>query len=180
MKRASSSPGIRILLSSILLLTVGSGCARDDERLDALEKSIADELAALRQEIAAAKLTPNDKVDIELQGVGINTKIVVVDPPKKDSCQNPQANCGKEVRWKLRGAIPDGWYVKIAEKADSPDKGCFATPTFTATERNKSSGEPAESCRGEGASWGYSVTLYDQDDRPRSIVDPLIVMNWSP
>ena len=70
--------------------------------------------------------------------------------------------------------------MTIAEKADSPDKGCFAQPTFTANERQKLSGEPAEGCRGEGASWSYSVTLYDQNSAPKSIVDPLIVMNWSP
>ena len=148
--------------------------------MEALEKNLTDELAAIRQEIAAAKLAPNDKVDIELQGVGPNTKIAVVDPPKKDSCKNQQANCGREVRWRLRGTLPEGWYVTIAEKADSPDKDCFAEPTLTASERQKSSGEPAESCRGEGASWSYSVTLYDQSKAPKSIVDPLIVMNWSP
>jgi hypothetical protein len=169
-----------ILLSATLLLVSCGGGAKDRARLQELEKSITDELAAIRQEIAEAKLAPNDKVDIELEGSGPNTKIGVVDPPKKSSCRNPQANCGKEVRWTLRGALPQGWSVKIAEKADSPDKGCFAQPTFTANERHKSSGEPAESCRGEGASWSYSVTLLDQNGAPKSIVDPLIVMNWSP
>jgi hypothetical protein len=162
------------------VLTSLGGCAKDRARIEAFEKSITDELAAIRREIAEAKLAPNDKVDIELQGVGPNTKIIVVDPPKKSSCKNPQANCGREVRWTLRGSLPAGWTVKIAEKADSPDQGCFAQPTFTDNQRHQSSGEPAEACRGEGASWSYSVTLLDQNGATKSIVDPLIVMNWSP
>jgi hypothetical protein len=173
-------PPTAILVTTALLLLSCGGSAEDRKRLEALEKSVTDELAALRQEIAAAKLAPNDKVDIELQGVGPNTKIAIVDPSKKPSCKNQQANCGKEVRWTLRGALPEGWYVKIEEKSDSPNKDCFAEPTFTASERHRASGEPAESCRGEGASWSYSVTLYDQANAPKSIVDPLIVMNWSP
>ena len=156
------------------------GSAKDRARLDALEKSITDELEAIRQEIAAAKLAPNDKVDIELQGVGINTKIAIVDPKKKDSCKNQRSDCGKEVRWNLRGTLPEGWYVTIAEKPDSHKKDCFAEPTFTENERHQSSGEPAESCRSAGASWSYSVTLYDQNRQAKSIIDPLIVMNWSP
>ena len=180
MKRSSSSPITRILMSSVLLLALGGACAQERAQIEALESSITDELAALRREIAEAKLAPNDNVDIVLEGAGPNTKISIVDPPRKSSCKNPQANCGREVRWTLRGAIPQGWSVKIAEKADSPDKGCFAQPTLTASERHKSSGEPAASCRGEGASWSYSVTLLDQNGAPKSIIDPLIVMNWSP
>jgi hypothetical protein len=161
-------------------LATWGGCAQDSKQLEAFETSITDELAAIRREIAEAKLAPNDRVDIQLQGVGPNTKIAMVDPPKKDSCKNPQANCGKEVRWTLRGALPQNWTVKIAEKADSPDKRCFAQPTFTGDQRHQTSGEPAESCRAEGASWSYSVTLLDENGATKSIIDPLIVMNWSP
>ena len=72
-----------ILLSAILVLASMGGCAKDGAKLEALERSITDELAAIRQEILAAKLAPNDKVDIELQGDGPNTKIAAVDPPRR-------------------------------------------------------------------------------------------------
>ena len=180
MTRSRLVPPAAILVSVALLLMSCGGSAEDRKRLAAFEETVTKELAALRQEIADAKLSSDDKVDIELQGVGPNTKIAIVDPPRKSSCKNPQANCGKEVRWTLRGTLPKDWTVKIAEKADSPDKDCFAEPTFTGEKRHYSSGEPAQACRGEGASWSYSVTLYDQSGAAKSIVDPLIVMNWSP
>lgn len=167
-----------LVLAALLLPSCGQN-DEDRERLETLEQSIADELRALREEVAAARLAPDDKVEIELQGVGINTKIRIVDPPRKPSCENPQSNCGREVQWILRGSLPQDWYVQIEEKSTSPDKGCFVGPRFTQSERRKMSGEPAESCRHEGAAWEYSVTLFDQDGNARSEVDPLVVMDWS-
>ncbi len=150
MKRSSSSPITPILMSSVLLLALGGACAKERAQIEALESSITDELAALRREIAEAKLAPNDNVDIDLEGVGPNTKISIVDPPRKSSCKNPQANCGKEVRWTLRGAIPQGWSVKIAEKADSPDKGCFAQPTLRPASATSRAGSRPSRAAGQG------------------------------
>jgi len=179
MTRSILRPVALVLVSAVALASCG-GNAEDRKQIAELEQSVADELRLLREEVAAAKLTPNDKVHIVLGGSGTSTKIVKLDHPEKRACKHPEADCGRQVRWVLQGGIPQDWYVQIEQKETSPDQGCFAEPKLMRGHTIEPSGEPDAACQYDGAAWEYSVTLFDQDGAVKSVVDPLIIVNWSP
>ncbi|HVR28209.1 MAG TPA: hypothetical protein VMS86_01640, partial [Thermoanaerobaculia bacterium] len=176
MKRRAARPLLVLVLAALGCWSL-AGCRNLEPKLQALESDLAalgQKIELLDAKLEAHRLAPNDIVHIELQGVGVNTRIAAVDPPRKRACQPASVDCDAQVRWILSGQIPESWKVEIREKDQTSPSQCFPPADLSQSNR-VATATPAEGCQKTGVSWEYDVILRDQNGEAKHRIDPLVV-----
>jgi hypothetical protein len=170
----------------LLFAALSSACclAACQQNLGPQLKALEDKLAAVEakantlEQTIARQAVSDIAVHIELQGVGPNADLMIVDPYRKESCQPAKSNCAAEVEWIVDGHLPTGWWIEIKEKPGGTATACFQDMRLEAGHLSEKQ-TPAVSCRGPNARWAYDVVLRRADGTERRRADPLVVMNWS-